>query len=106
MPFTQKTMNGFEMIQRTAAIEISAMHPGHRAFIGVNPPLPQKGIALWLVRRFEIPIESVDKYFGEEDLVDSQLIRLKAIDEVETLLLQWGVNALDFDAPWKCDYPL
>ncbi|HSU33826.1 MAG TPA: hypothetical protein VLJ11_21545 [Bryobacteraceae bacterium] len=39
MPFTQKTLNAFEMTGRLAACEIAAVNPEHRAFIGVYPPI-------------------------------------------------------------------
>ena len=104
--FTQEVLNGFQMIHRTAAAEIPATRAGHRAFVGVYPPLPQKQISLWRVRRFEIPEDLVDKYFGEEQLIDSEIIELNTLEEVEELLAKWNLDGARFEAPWKSDWPL
>ena len=106
MLFTQKVLNGFQMIHRTAAAEIPAARAGHRVFIGVYPPYDEKRISHWRVRRFEIPKDLVDKFFGEEDLVDSELIELNTLEEVEELLAKWNVDSASFEAPWKNDWPL
>src|SRR5688572_6758624 len=99
MPFDQKTLNGFEMIRRGAAREIPAGQPGHRAFVGVHPPWPEKGFTQWGVRRFEILVSLVDEYPCEEDLVNSQFCRLNTLEEVESLLAEWGIDPAGFDAP-------
>jgi hypothetical protein len=57
MGFDQKTLNAFEMSHRMAACEIPATRSGHRAFVGIYPPLPEKGISQWRIRRFEISNE-------------------------------------------------
>lgn len=106
MAFTQKTINAFEMLQRSAAVEISATRSGHRAFVGVCPPLPDKNIQNWRIRRFEIPDDLMEKNFAEADLINSEFIRLDTLEEVETLLAEWGLDTASFDAPWKVDYPL
>ena len=106
MPFTLKTINGFEMIQRDAAIEIPASRSGHRAFVGISPPLPDRGVHQWRVRRFEISEDLMETNFGETDLLDSQFIRLDTMQEVEELLAKWALDSAAFDAPWKVDYPL
>jgi hypothetical protein len=94
------------MTHREAACEIPAVRPAHKAFVAVYPPLPDKGVDQWRVRRFELPIELLDEYFGEEDLVDSLFYKLQNIEEVEGVLADWGVNPAQLDAPWKCEYPL
>ena len=106
MPFTVKTLNAFEATSRTAACEIPAKHAHHRAFVGIYPPKPERGIPEWRVRRFEIPAELLEKHFGEDDLVDSELRRLITLVEVEALLATWNVDAGSLDATWKCNYPL
>jgi hypothetical protein len=106
MLFTQEVLNGFQMTHRTAATEIPATRAGHRSFAGVYPPYDQKRISLWRVRRFEIPKELVDNYFGEEQLVDSEKIELNTLEEVEELLAKWNVDSASFEAPWKNDWPL
>lgn len=106
MAFTQKTLNAFEMINRPAACEIPTDIPNHRSFIGVYPPWPEKRVEKWRVRRFAIPERLIDEYFGEEDLIDSELIYLDGLENVEQLLNQWGVDTAAFDAPWNSDYPL
>jgi hypothetical protein len=70
------------------------------------PPLPEKGIFAWRVRKFEILEELMDTNFGEDDLVDSVFIRLGTIEEVEALIAEWGLDSAAFRAPWKVDYPL
>ena len=104
--FTQEVLNGFEMMARMATIEIPATHVGHRAFVGVYPPLPDKGIRQWRVRKFEIPETLVDKYFGEEQLIDPQSVQLDTLEQVENLLAKWKLDSAAFEAPWKNDYPL
>lgn len=104
MAFTQKTLNGFEMIRREAACEIPCWRSGHRSFIGIYPP--RRGLERWLVRRFSIPENLIDQYPGEGDLVDSVKIDLSSLEEVEELLASWSIDAGLFDAPWKSDYPL
>lgn len=103
MTFTIKTINGFEMIQRDAALEIPATRLGHRAFVGVSPPDSKR--KLWLVRKFEIAEEIMETNFWEPDLAEYQLIRLSTMAEVEDLLAQWNLDSSKFDAPWKVDYP-
>lgn len=93
MAFTLKTLNAFEMTRRSATAEIQATRPGHRAFVGVYPPLPDKRIGQWRVGKFEIPEDLLEKVFGEEHLVDSHLVRLNTLDEVEELLRQWNVDS-------------
>ena len=104
--FTQEVLNGFQMIARMAAIEIPANHAGCRAFVGVYPPSMRKETLQWRVRRFEIPNELVDQNFGEDQLIDSQFIRLDALEEVEQLVAKWGIDSAAFAAPWKNDWPL
>jgi hypothetical protein len=106
MTFSLKTLNAFDMTKRTAACEITAIRPGHRAFVGVYPPLPEKNIHKWRVRKFEIPEGLIEKNFGENDLVDSQFLRLNTLEEVEEALSAWNIDAAKLDAPWNCDYPL
>ena len=104
--FTQEVLNGFQMATRTAACELPASRQGCRAFVGVYPPLPEKGVNHWRVRRFEIPTELVDQYFGEEQLINSQLVQMNTIEQVEELLATWNVDSAALQAPWKSDYPL
>ena len=104
--FTQEVLNGFEMIHRVATCEFPAIHSGCRAFAGVYPPLPDKRINQGRVRRFEIPEELVDQYFSEEQLIDSQFVCLDTLEEVERLLVSWGLDSAVFKAPWKNDWPL
>jgi hypothetical protein len=106
MAFTLKTINGFEMLHRTAAAEIPTSIPGHRAFVGVYPPMPEKGLPRWTVKRFAIPEHLVDQYFGQRDLVNLEAVCLDAMEEVEKLLSQWGIDSSILDAPWKSDWPL
>jgi hypothetical protein len=104
MPFTQKTLNAFEMTGRMAACEIPAATSDHRAFVGVYPPTKQRDH--WLIHRFELLDKLVNQYFAEEDLVDNRYVRLKTLEEVEAVLIGWGIDAASLDAPWKSDYPL
>src|SRR5579871_3023454 len=97
--FSTKVLNGFERA-KTATAEIPATRTAYRAFVGVSPPLPEKRITEWRVRRFEIPEQLVGKYFGEEDLVDSQFIRLETFEEVEGLLFEWKLDDVPLDFPW------
>jgi len=106
MAFTQKTINGFEMNGRSAALEVLPTRSNHRAFVAVMPPLPEKGISDWRVRKFEIREELMETNFGEDDLADSVFLRLKTMEAVEELIAEWGFESSAFDAPWKFDYPL
>lgn len=106
MPFNQKTLNAFEMTHREAACEIPATLPNHRSFVAVYPPLLEKGVTHWRVRRFELPIDLVDEYPAEDDLANSVFLSLESLGEVEAVLTGWGVDPAVLDAPWKCDYPL
>jgi hypothetical protein len=106
MPFTLRTLNGFEMHHRMAACEIPAKRADYRAFIGAYPPDPDHGISKWRVHRFELPSKLIDHWFAEEDLLDSQRFEVDSLEAVEDVLRSWAI-ALDlFDAPWKCDWPL
>jgi hypothetical protein len=60
----------------------------------------------WHVRKFEIPWELVDKNISEDDMADSEFVRLSTIQEVEELLEKWNVDPARLDAPWRSDYPL
>src|SRR5437867_12744541 len=104
--FTKRTISVFEMTRRSAAVEIPATHPNHRAFVEVMPPLPENRIYAWRVRKFEIPEELMETNFSEDALVNSMFVRLKPIEEVEALIAAWGLDSAAFDAPWKVDYPL
>jgi hypothetical protein len=104
--FTQEVTNGFDMIGRTAACELPAQSAGCRGFVGVYPPSLDKRIPRWRVRRFEIPEALVDQYFGEEELINSELVNLDSLEAVEALLSNWGVDTAAFQAPWRSDYPL
>jgi len=106
MPFDQKTLNAFEMTGREAACEVAATIAEHRAFVAVYPPLIDKGVTEWRVRRFELPVSLLDQNFAEEDLVNSLFYKLENLGEVEDLLADWGIDPKKLDAPWKCDYPL
>ena len=106
MAFDQKTLNAFAMTSREAACEVPATKVDHRAFVAVYPPLIDKGIIQWRVRRFELPITLMDQHFAEEDLVNSLFYKLESLEEVEGLLADWGIDPEKCDAPWKCDYPL
>jgi hypothetical protein len=106
VPFTIKTLNAFEMTSRTAAAEIPAKRESHKAFVAVYPPSQEQQLSQWRIRRFEIPVKFIGACVGEEELIDSQFVRLDDIEEVETLLSSWGIDSGTLDAPWKCDYPL
>jgi hypothetical protein len=106
MPFTMKTLNAFEMTSREAVAEIPAKRESHKAFVAVYPPSREHRITQWRVRRFEIPVKFIDACVGEEELIDSQFVRLDNIEQVEALLSSWGIDSSLLDAPWKCDYPL
>jgi hypothetical protein len=105
MPFTPKTLSAFEMTCRSAACEIPAKRTGHRAFVGIYPPLPVKGILQWRIKRFEVPDQPMSKSIYDGDLVDLQFIRVGTLEEVEDLLRSWALAPSLFDAPWKCDWP-
>ena len=94
------------MIHRVATAEIPANTPGCRAFVGVYPPLPDKRISKWRVRKFEIREDLLDKWFSEEDLTDSHFVTVDTLNEVEELLNQRGFADVRFEPPWKNDWPL
>lgn len=94
------------MTGREAACEVAASITSHRAFVAVYPPLIDKGVTHWRVRRFELPIHLLDQYFAEEDLIHSLFYKLENLEEVESLLADWRVDPERLDAPWKCEYPL
>lgn len=103
MTFTIKTINGFEMVQRGAAVEIPAIRSGHRAFVGVSPPNAKRNV--WLMRKLEIAEEIMETNFWEPDLAEYQPIRLNTMQEVEDLLALRNLDSSKFDAPRKVDYP-
>jgi hypothetical protein len=106
MAFSLKTRNAFEMTHRYATREIDATRHRHRAFIAVYPPMPDKGIQQWRVKKFEIPEEKMHTNPYDDDLVDLEFVHLNTIDEVEHLLATWNIDSSKFDAPWKSDYPV
>ena len=106
MPFSTKTKNAFEMTARPAATELPAQQVRHKSFIAIYPPSPTGTYGPWRVRRFEISEDLLDEYPSEEDLIDSKLITLNSLEDVEQLLTSWGIDSSTFDAPWKCNYPL
>src|SRR5437773_2529117 len=106
MAFTPQTLNAFEMNSRLEAVETPAKREFHKAFVGVYPPSREHRLQQWRVRRFEVPTKFLDVCVGEEELVDSQLVKLDSIDSVEALLNSWGIDSSTLDAPWKCNYPL
>lgn len=94
------------MAGQEAACELVATVADHRAFVAVYPPLIDKGVDQWRVRRFELPISLLDQHFAEEDLVHSLFYKLENLEEVERLLQDWAIDPASLDAPWKCGYPL
>jgi len=104
MPFTQKTLNAFEMAGRMAACEIAATSPEYRGFIGIYPPWEKR--SHWLIRRFEVPERMVSESFYDKDLHDNRYLRLKTLEEVEAILLSWNVDPATLDTPWESSYPL
>ena len=105
MAFTLKTLNAFEMTHREAACEIEATRPGHRAFVGVYPPLPENNIPQWRIKKFEIPEHLVHKSVYDGDFVDLEYVYVDTLEEVEQALASRDVDSSKFDAPWKSDYP-
>jgi hypothetical protein len=105
MAFSQKTLNAFEMTRRSAACKIPVRRQGHRAFVGIYPPLPEKRIRQWRIGRFEVPSSLLAGSIYDGDLVDLQDVRPDTLDEVEDTLRSWAVATSLFDAPWKCDWP-
>lgn len=106
MAFTLQTLNAFEMTHRSAACEIKPTRSGCRAFAAVYPPLPEKHIQQWRLKRLEIPEGLVSQNPYDGDLVDLQFIRVDTLEEVEKTLPAWGIDSSLFDAPWKSDYPV
>jgi hypothetical protein len=104
--FTLQTLNGFEMTQREATCEIKATRPGHRAFVAVYPPLPEKNVYQWRIKKFEIPEELVSKSPYDGDLVDLQFVHAETLEEIEQILVSWKIDSSQFDAAWKSDYPV
>jgi hypothetical protein len=101
MPFSLTTLNAFEMTCRTAACEIPAKHPGHRAFVGIYPPT--KGISNWRIKRFETPADLVTQDPLMAICSTWSFIRVSTLQEDG--LRSWGITPSLFDAPWKCDWP-
>lgn len=89
-----------------AACEIPAKNAGHRAFVGIYPPLPEHGILEWRIKRFELPNALMNESVYDGDLVDLQFVRVGKLEEVEDALRSWGIASSLFDPPWKCDWPL
>lgn len=106
MAFTIKTLNAFEMTRRTAVCEITATRAGHRAFVGVYPPLLEKNIRQWRIKKFEIPQDLVNGNPYDGDLVDLEFVSADSVEDVEGTLASWDVDSSQFDAPWKTDYPV
>ena len=105
MAFSLKTLNAFEMTHRDAACEIPAKRAGHRAFVGIYPPLPEHGILKWRIKRFEIPAALVNESVYDGDLLDLLFIQVDTLEEVEDVLRSWAIASSLFDAPWKSDWP-
>lgn len=105
MAFSLKTLNGFEMTHRSAACEIPAKRADHRAFVYIYPPLPDKHILKWRIKRFEIPTALMSASVYDGDLLDLQLIKVDSLLEVEDVLRSWAIATSLFDAVWKCDGP-
>jgi hypothetical protein len=86
MPFSLKTLNAFEMTHRLACCEIPAKRDGLRAFVGVYPPNPDRRASTWKIRKFEIPARLVHENFWEPDIMDSQVVEVNTLEEVEDVL--------------------
>ena len=86
MAFSQKTLNAFEMTSRIAACEIPCKRSGHRAFVGIYPPHPEKGISKWRIKRFEIPEVLVNESIYDGDMLDLQFVKVDTLEEVENVL--------------------
>jgi len=93
-------------LDASAALEVLSTRSNHRAFVAVMPPLPEKEISEWRVRKFEIPEQMMEMNFGEDDLADSVFLRLETMEAVEALIAEWGFDSAAFDSPWKFHYPL
>jgi hypothetical protein len=106
MPFSLRTLNAFEMTHRLSCCEIPPIRSEHRAFVGVYPPNPDRRTTTWTIKRFEIPARLVHEYFSEDDIVDSQVVKVNTLEGVEDVLRSWAITPTLFDAPWKCDWPL
>ena len=97
------------MTKRVAACEISTTLPSCRAFVGVHPPHPESRDERnwkWTIKKFTISESLINEWFGQEDLIGLETVRVDTIEEVETVLSSWGIDSSCFDAPWKVNYPL
>ena len=94
------------MMARPAAPELPARQVGCKAFVAVYPPPLVDSHSTWRIRRFEISESLIDGYPAEENLIDSELMKLNTLADVERLLTSWGIECSTLDAPWKCNYPL
>jgi hypothetical protein len=106
MPFTQKTLNAFEMTCRMSACEVPAKYKGHRAFVGIYPPEPERQIRQWRITRFELPSDLIDRSFPQDAMIEWVSLHRDTLEEIEDILRSWGIASSIFDAPWKCDWPL
>ena len=58
------------------------------------------------MKKFTIPERLVNEHFGNENLIEHEVIPLNTLGEVEELLTRWGVDSAAFEAPWETGYPL
>ena len=115
MPLSVKAINSLKMLRQEIASEIPAEDLNRRAWVAVYPPLKQQLINVvpgrwrgdtYLVKKFEIPKELVDEYFGQDSVYNLQKEEATSIEEVEQILAQWGIDSSTLEAPWHSDYPL
>jgi len=54
---------------------------------------------------FELKLEKIDTYFGDEDMLNQKRVYFKSLDELIVYLNDLNISPKNFTYPWKCDYP-
>ncbi len=91
--------------------ELSANCEGCRRWIAIYPIKEERlekkyeGFK-YKVIDFELAADLVDEFFSEEDKKELKEYLVTSDIELLKLLIEVGVDAQKFDAPWKNDYPL
>jgi hypothetical protein len=91
--------------------ELKPNHERHRRWMAIYPMVDErlgkkyKGIEYKIID-FELAVHLVDESFSEEDKKELKEYLVTPDAELSKLLAEVGVDAKNFDIPWRNDYPL
>jgi hypothetical protein len=104
---THKILNVLEMLRKPVGAEMPSSSPGLRCFVYIVPPWYKIEERYWIVRRLELPLESLSApqlFAQEEDCVNQDVVRFFLLQDAIALLEIWGVDPSSLVEEWQLYY--